>query len=800
VGHGFGPAAGLLPGVPGHREFNWYQPLRLVHHIVRSSLQKTDIVNSRVLSTIARLLALTGSVCLAAHAQSSAAPQTAMLQKYCSGCHNNRVKTAGVSVEGLDLSAVAGKQEILEKILLKVKAGQMPPPNLPRPDAPTVAAFSQWLEGALDSEAAAHPDPGKPSVHRLNRAEYSNAVRDIFLLDVDPGAQLPVDDSGYGFDNIGSVLSVSPALFDRYLSVARKISRQAVGDPTLKPSEETFEPRRPGKTPERMSDDLPFNSAGGISISHYFPLDAEYVFKLRTGGGNGGKEVRLPIKAGLHTVGVTFPAESLKSEAPGGRGGRGGPSAAESTIANSMDFRLDGVRIQRFPAGANPQLSALVISGPFNITGRGDTPTRQRIFVCHPAAPSEETACAQKILSSLARRAYRRPVNDSDIRPLLALYSSARPKADFDYGIQEALQGLLVSPDFLFRVEADRKGPGAYKITDLELASRLSFFLWSSIPDDQLLDLAAANKLSNPATLGQQVRRMLDDPKSHAMVTNFAGQWLFIRNLATVRPDPVAFPDWDESLRAGFQAETELFFESILRENRSALELLSANYTFLNERLAKHYGIPGIYGSQLRRVTLTDPNRGGLLGQGSLLTVTSYPNRTSVVQRGKWILENLLGTPPPAPPPDVPALEATTANQHLTLREAMEKHRANAICAGCHARMDPIGFALENYDGIGKWRAKDGGAAIDASGKLPDGTLFSGPAGLRKVLIERKREEFVATVVEKMLTYALGRGLEATDRPTVRALMRESERTDYRMGDLVEIVVKSTPFQMRRSQ
>jgi hypothetical protein len=724
----------------------------------------------------------------------------ALLQKYCLTCHNNKLRTAGLSVEGLDPTSVAGKSEIFEKILLKVKTGQMPPPNLPRPDGPAVASFSKRLQGALDSEAAAHPEPGKPAAHRLNRAEYSNAVRDIFNLDIDPGAQLPVDDSGYGFDNIGSVLSVSPALLDRYLSVARKVSRQAVGDPTLMVSEETFEPRRPGKTPERMSDDLPFNSFGGLSISHYFPLDAEYVFKLRTGGGSGGKEVRLPVKAGLHTVGVTFPAESLKNEvAGGGRGGRGGPSPADSTITNSMDFRLDGARMQRFPAGPNPQLGGLTISGPFNITGRGDTPSRQRIFVCHPATPSDESPCATKILANLARRAYRRPVNDSDIRPLLALYARARPKADFDYGIQQALQGLLVSPDFLFRVEADRKGP-AYKITDLELASRLSFFLWSSIPDDELLDLAAANRLSNPATLGQQVRRMLDDPKSHAMVTNFAGQWLFIRNLATVRPDPVAFPDWDESLRAGFQAETELFFESILRENRSAIELLSADYTFLNERLAKHYGIPGVYGSQFRRFTLTEPSRGGLLGQGSLLTVTSYPNRTSVVQRGKWILENLLGTPPPAPPPDVPALEATTANQHLTLREAMEKHRANPICAGCHASMDPIGFALENYDGIGKWRAKDGGNAINASGKLPDGTLFDGPVGLRKVLIERKREEFISTVVAKMLTYALGRGLEATDQPTVRALMRESERTNYRMGDLVEIVARSIPFQMRRSQ
>jgi cytochrome c551/c552 len=747
-------------------------------------------------------------VCLPVAAQTE---QAAMLQKYCSGCHNNKLKTAGVSVEGLDLSSVGGRAELLEKILRKVKSGQMPPPNLPRPDAATVASFSTWLEGSLDAEAVAHPDPGRPAIHRLNRAEYSNAIRDIFALDVSPGSMLPVDDSGYGFDNIGAVLSVSPALLDRYLSVARKVSREAVGDLTLKPEEQTFEPRRTARA-ERVSDDLPFNSAGGLSIDYYFPVDAEYAFHLKMGGpggggggGDKGLEVRLPMKAGLHKVGATFPAESLKSEAGGGGrggrgggGGRGGAAAPDSVaIRPTLDFYLDGVRTKQFPVpgGGTPALGGLSIGGPYNITGRGDTPSRERIFVCRPSAPGQESACASKIMASLARRAYRRPVTDADVKPLVSLYALARAKGDFDYGIQEAIQGLLVSPDFLFRVEADRKpaaGVNAYRVSDIELASRLSFFLWSSIPDDQLLDLAVAGKLSNPAVLSRQVHRMLDDPKSGALVSNFAGQWLFIRNLATVRPDPVAFPEFDESLRAAFQAETELFFESVLRENRSALELLTANYTFLNERLARHYGIPGIYGSQMRRVELNDPERGGLLGQGSLLTVTSYPNRTSVVQRGKWVLENLLGTPPPAPPPDVPALEATTANTHLTLREAMEKHRANAICAGCHARMDPIGFALENYDGVGKWRAKDGNSVIDTSGKLPDGTMFNGPDGLRK-------DDFVSTVIEKMLTYALGRGVEASDQPTIRALMRESARSDYRLGDLVEVIVKSTPFQMRRS-
>jgi hypothetical protein len=741
-----------------------------------------------------------------------AAASQAMLQKYCSGCHNEKLRTAGVSVEGLDLASVSGKAEILEKILRKVKSGQMPPAGLPRPDQETAAAFGAWLEHSLDAEAVAHPDPGRPTVHRLNRAEYSNAVRDVFALDIDAGSLLPVDDSGYGFDNIGAVLSVSPALLDRYISVAKKVSRLAVGDLTLKPEVETFETKR-GARAERASDDLPFNSEGGLSVNYYFPVDAEYVFRLALAGagGPGGKplEIRLPMKAGLHEVGAAFPAESEKTELTGGgRGGRGGGGRGRGGAADaeaSLDFRLDGARNKRFPLPGNggaPQLASISIEGPFNILGRGDTPSRERIFVCKPTAAAQEAACAQKILGGLARRAYRRPVSDADVKSLLALYQKGRAKGDFDAGIQEALQGMLVSPDFLFRVEADRRATAAshvFRISDIELASRLSFFLWSSVPDDELLNLAVAGKLSNPGVLEAQVHRMLDDPKSHSLVSNFAGQWLFIRNLATVRPDPVAFPEFDESLRAAFQSETELFFDSILRENRSALELLSANYTFLNERLAKHYGIPGIYGSQMRRVELTDPERGGLLGQGSLLTVTSYPNRTSVVQRGKWVLENLLGTPPPAPPPNVPALEATTANAHLTLREAMEKHRANPICAGCHARMDPIGFALENYDGVGKWRAQDGGATIDASGKLPDGTAFAGPAGLRQLLITTKRDDFVSTVVEKLLTYALGRGVEASDRPTIRAIMRESARSDYKMENLVTIIVKSTPFQMRRA-
>jgi cytochrome c551/c552 len=729
-------------------------------------------------------------------------PNGALLQKYCVGCHNNRLKTADVSLQGLDPANVADKGELLERVLRKIKTGQMPPAGLPHPDAAVKAGFIQALEGALDAESAAHPNPGRPAIHRLNRAEYSNAVRDVFDLDINAAALLPGDDSGYGFDNIGDVLSVSPALLDRYLSVARKISRLAIGDPTIKPVEDAFEPRRaPGRNApvsprlEQVSDDLPFNSAGGVSVRYYFPLDAEYILRVNFGGADKKFELRIPIKAGLREVGVTFPRESIRPEIallPGKT-----PEASPVDV----DLRLDGASLKRFttPGSASslPRITNLSIAGPYNVTGPGNTPSRRTIFVCHPSAPSEEPGCARQILSKLSRRAYRRPVTDSDVKPLLTFYTQARAKGGFEYGIQKAVEAILVSPDFLFRVESDT--PGVHPVSGVELASRLSFFLWSSAPDEELLQLGINGKLAKREVLRQQVERMLDDPKSQSLVNNFAGQWLFIRNLATVRPDPAIFGDFDESLRWSMERETELFFESVVRENRSALELLTANYTFLNERLAKHYGIADIYGSQFRRVSLEDPHRGGLLGQASLLTVTSPPNRTSVVQRGKWVLENLLGAPPPPPPPGVPALDATTkGNTHLSLRAALEQHRADPGCAGCHAVMDPIGFALENYNGIGQWRAEDGGSPIDASGKLPDGTRFNGPSGLRNTMSTSKREEFANTVTEKLLTYGLGRGLEYYDQPAVRSILRECGSGDYRMRDLIQAVVMSTPFQQRR--
>jgi hypothetical protein len=599
---------------------------------------------------------------------------------------------------------------------------------------------------------------------------------------------------------------------DRYLTVAHKISRLAIGDPTIKPLEEAFEPRRGGRNspvPPRLewvSDDLPFNSAGGVSVHHYFPLNAEYILRVKFGDPDApaaGKaiELRIPIQAGPRTVGVTFPRESLLPElsvVPGHR-----PDAREVPI----DLRLDGASLKRTAtpgvAGSLPRIASLSITGPYNATGPGDTPSRRKILVCRPANPAEESHCAEEIVSRLARHAYRRPVTSSDVAPLLAFYRQARRKGSFEHGIQKAIEAILISPDFLFRVESDVPSKSAtgtmHPVGSLDLASRLSFFLWSSVPDDQLLDLAVNGKLSNPDVLKQQVVRMLDDPKSSALTTNFAGQWLYFRNLAAVKPDPVIFPEWDESLRASMQRETELFFESIVRENRSALDLLRANYTFINDRLAKHYGIPDIYGSQFRRVVLDNSNRGGLLGQGSLLTVTSPPNRTSVVKRGKWVLDNLLGAPPPPPPP-VPGLEVTTNGNHaLSLRAALELHRADPGCASCHKVMDPIGFALENYNGVGQWRTKDGSAEIDPSGKLPDGTEFSGPSGLKKALTTVRRDQFESAVVERLLTYALGRGVEYYDQPVVRAIVHETGAGECRMRDVITAIVLSTPFQMRRS-
>jgi hypothetical protein len=778
-------------------------------------MKKISELEGRLRGPCAWIL-LTAVAALEVRAAGTETDQNSFLRKTCVPCHSQKLHTAGVVLEGIDLSHVGPSASVLERALRKVRTGEMPPAGIPRPPAEASTAFVKTLEGALDRAAAASPNPGRPALHRLNRAEYSNAIRDLLALDVKPGDLLPVDDSGYGFDNIADVLSVSPVLMERYMSVGRKVARLAVGDLSTKPVTEEYAAPRGARRNERISDDVPFDSAGGMVVQHYFPLDAEYVIRVKFPSPAEGvlghvEELRLPVKAGLRTVAVTFQRESAKPEIAAPAGGRRGPAPPGPPPARPLpaegDLRIDGARLKHFQVpgapGGPPNLDKVVIAGPYNITGRGQTASRERIFVCRPATAAEETPCARKILGTLSRRAFRRPVTDADVRPLMAFYDSGRKEADFDHGIEKALRAMLVSPNFVFRVEHDPR-PGApgqvYRITDLELASRLSFFLWSSIPDDELLGLAEHGKLKDASVLEQQVRRMLADSRSDALVNNFAGQWLSLRNLAVAKPDPDVFPEFDESLRQGFRQETELFFASVLREDRSLMELLDADYSFLNQRLAEHYGVPDVYGPQMRQVTFTNPNRGGLLGQGSVLTVTSYPNRTSVVQRGKWILETLLGTPPPPPPPDIPELKPQGKDgRQLTAREQMEQHRANPTCAACHSRMDPLGFALENYDGVGRWRAKDAGSPIDASGKLPDGSTFVGPAELRKVLAQSHADEFINTTVEKLLTYALGRGVEYYDKPAVRSITREAARSDYRMSALVTAIVKSTPFQMRRT-
>ena len=782
---------------------------------------------SKVCFTIAAL-ALAGAA--TPEAQNPAPELTTFTTTYCVGCHNDRLKTAGLSLEKLTLADIPQHADVWEKVARKVRAGEMPPSTMrARPDSQTAIAFATHLESTIDRAAAARPNPGRTMVHRLNRAEYSNAIRDLLAVDVRPGEWLPVDDSGYGFDNIAAVLSTSPALLDRYMSAALKISRLAVGDPATRPVEEIYDAKRDplkGSRNERVSDGLPFDSRAGILVTHYFPLDAEYVFKIRIQGVQVDGEqteadpfqVRVPVKAGLHVVGVTSPRENLKPERDTPSAAAGAPAVRSGTtqIPFPVDLRLDGARVKRFDVLANqPEITKLIVGGPYAPTGRGDTPSRRKIFICRSSRPAQESGCARAILTELTRRAFRRPVTSADVDPLMAFYERARStanadaKGDFDSGIQAAIEAMLVSPEFLFRIERDAAASSdlsaiarsaeaeAHRITDVELASRLSFFLWSSIPDDELLDVAERGELSDPAMLERQVRRMLDDPRADALVANFAGQWLQLRNVETVKPDPVLLP-FDEALRQAFFTETTLFFASLMREDRSLLDLLSADHTFVNQRLAEHYGIPRVYGSQFRRQPIADVNRRGLLGQGSVLTVTSYPNRTSVVQRGKWVLENLLGTPPPPPPADVPDLMPVHNGKRLSMREQMQAHRANPTCAACHARMDPIGFALENYDASGQWRYTDAGAPIDASGRLPDGTEFDGPAGLSRLLLTKYRDEFVRTATEKLLTYALGRGVEYYDAPTIRSIERAAARDNYRIPALILAVVKSVPFQMRR--
>jgi mono/diheme cytochrome c family protein len=831
---------------------------------------------------------------------SATTPHKALLDRYCLTCHTQRLKERGtvpIALDALDLSQVGANAETWEKVVLKMRAGLMPPAGAPRPEKAAHDAFAAWLESELDRHATTRPNPGRTEpFHRLNRAEYRNAVRDLLDLDVDVASLLPADDVSYGFDNIAGVLKMSPTLMERYLVAAQKVSRLAVGTPLPAPNIDYF----------RIADDLsqdeqlpglPLGTRGGTLIRYTFPMDGVYEFRPRlTRDLNESvplytedQQLEVSIdgeKVGLFTlpgIGGRAPSDAAPPENPdsqpdattqtpgsgtrdlGSGTNRGSASNPEPrtpnpesqarpsisqiqqtvragareraarnradeswnlrvpvkagardvviTFLNSVSAIDETPRLpfeRPFPAGVNiPEtrrgvyLRSVEISGPYDPSGPGQGASRERIFVCTPSrSGTDDEACARRILSSLTRRAYRRPVTNADVDPLMAFYREG-VKSGFDAGIENALRRLLVSPEFLLRVERDPAGavPGAvYSISDLELASRLSFFLWSSIPDDELLDVAAKRQLSDPAVLARQVRRMMADDRAEAFVKNFAGQWLFLRNLDAVVPVQSIFPDFDDALRQSFRRETELFFESIVREDRSALDLLRADYTFVNERLASHYGIPNIKGNHFRRVTLgPETRRRGLLGQGSILTVTSYPDRTSPVVRGKWILENLLGTPPPPPLPNVPALRATgTSGVVLPMRQRMERHRSNPVCASCHAMMDPLGLSLENFDAIGRWRTLgESSAPIDATGSSPDGTRFDGPDGLRHVLLRSDR--FVATMTEKMMTYALGRGVEYYDAPAVRAILREAARDDYRFSSLVVGVVQSAPFRMRKA-
>jgi hypothetical protein len=754
-------------------------------------------------------------------------PERVLLNRYCGGCHNSRTKSGNFVLDTLDVTRVAGDVEAWEKVVRKLRGGLMPPAKQPRPDEATYAKLLATLQDRLDAAATARANPGRTeTVHRLNRLEYENAVRDLLAVNIKAADLLPADDSSYGFDNIAGVLKMSPALMERYLSAARVVSRSAVGSPPPLAAAAIYR-----VTPELQqhdrNEDLPFGTRGGTLIRHIFPLNAEYDFKISVSDGRNasaephqleitldgvqlklftlapGEEplIRVPVTGGPHEVGVAFYRRPLdlveqvrepfqNPDAPSGTGG---------------------------PAGQMPTVAAVTVVGPYDATGPGDTPSRRRLFACYPKTPSEEAGCAKTILSGLARRAFRGALTPENVEVLLDFYRKGRADGRFDDGIEFAVRRLLVSPEFLYRIEADpaaraaggdASGPIAaaspaeavYRISDFELASRLSFFLWSSIPDDELLDTAAQGTLRNPAVLERQVRRMLADARSQTLAANFGGQWLLVRNLATTRPGETYALAFDETLRQSMRRETELFIDSIVRENRGVLELLTADYTFLNERLAQHYNIPSVQGSRFRRVALPpDSPRRGLLGQGSILTVTSPAIRTSPVIRGKWILNNILGAPPPDPPPDVPALSDRKTQAKLkTMRERMSQHQANPVCASCHSMIDPAGFALENFDAIGRWRTVDESFnTIDASGALPDGTSFNGVTELRAALTSHP-ERFAFTVTEKLLTYALGRGVEYYDMPAIRKILRDAEAEGYKMQSILLGIVKSYPFQFRR--
>ena len=731
------------------------------------------------------------------------------LDQYCVTCHNARLKSGGLVLENADLTRIGNDVEVWEKVVRKLRAGVMPPQGARRPDTPTLNALVSALEASLDQAAEAKPNPGRPLLHRPNRAEYKNAIRDLLALDVDVATLLPPDDSAYGFDNISDVLGVSPSLQERYLTPAGRISRLAVGDQAMRPGSDTYRVSQDLSQNQHI-EGLPLGTVGGLQVRHTFPLDGEYEFRTQLYRTNlnivrglqypsefeiaiDGRQVHHVTIGGNTDLAAMFDKPTDTGDAVELRMRvrvpvTAGPHEVTATFIENLAV-MDTVRLQpflqssadNFDWAGRPHIQRVAITGPFNATGTGDTPSRREIFTCRPSGGRRERDCASQILGRLARRAYRQPVSKTELNPILAFYEAGRRQGTFESGIQRGLERILASPRFAFRVERDPDSvaPGStYRISDVELASRLSFFLWSSIPDETLLDLASRGRLKDPAMLEQQVRRMLADPRSSALVDNFAGQWLHLRNVRSVLPNSDEFPDFDDNLRQAFRRETELLFESIIREDRSVLDLLSADYTFVNERLARHYGIPDVYGSRFRRVTVTDEARKGLLGKGSMLAVTSHAERTSPVLRGKWVLENIVGLPVPPPPPDVPQLKPNEEGQKpKTLREQMAEHRTNPTCATCHKVMDPVGLALENFDAVGAWRTHEAGGPIDASGQLADGRSVDGVVTLRQAILDRP-ELFVSTMTEKLMTYALGRGVGSEDMPEIRRILRDASAND----------------------
>jgi hypothetical protein len=766
------------------------------------------------------------AVVAAPQAQTPAEKHRATLDQYCVTCHNDRLKTSNLSLEKLDLSTIGDHPDIWERVVRKLRAGVMPPPDIRRPALADYEALRDFLEAELDRKAATRVNPGSVVLHRLNRTEYANVIRDLLDLDIDVTTLLPPDDAARGFDNVAGSLTISPTLLEAYTTAAARVSRMAVGY-WKSPTEMTY--LAPGDTSQNLHiEGLPLGTRGGMMARHIFPADGEYKFSIQNFGvgsyipgeqlevvidgerahlfkyqgiglsqgmagdaGDGILEVTVPVKAGSRLVGATFLATNYR------------PSLDMIRQYDRKSLENNSIpQLQYYPA-----IGFLRIQGPFTPQRPEESRSMRKVFTCHPAAAAQEEACARSIVTTIARRAYRRPATAQDVQALMTFYAEGRKQATFDEGIELAIRRVLASPQFLVRAErepATVPSGKPYRITDLELASRLSFFLWSSIPDDELIATAAQGRLSTPAVLEKQVRRMLADHRSDALISNFGAQLLYLRNLPATSPDGVFYPDWDDELRQSYKREMELFFDSIVREDRSLVDLLTADYTFVNERLARQYGIPNVYGSHFRRVTLGPDldNRRGLLGKGSFLSITWTQNfRSSPVKRGVWVLENILGTPPPEPPPNVPALEESNkdAGKILTLREQMTVHRKNQPCAGCHKIMDPIGFSLDNFDADGKWRTKqggDGGVVIDAAVTLFDGQQANGPAGLRNALL-RYSPQFVRMMTEKMMTYALGRGVEDVDMPALRAIVRDAAKDDNRFSAILLGVVKSPQFQMR---